>query len=63
MTAAAGATLPAQPHTTISQYYGQLLYAAAPGVGHHGGHCCHLGHDVLTDVLFGIFCLGELKVC
>ena len=34
-----GASLPAPPHATISQHYGRLLYAAAPGVGHHGGHC------------------------
>ncbi len=34
-----GASLPAPPHTTISQHYGLLVYAVAPGVGHHGG-CC-----------------------
>jgi hypothetical protein len=34
-----GASLPAPPHTTISQHYAGLFYVAAPGVGHHGGRC------------------------
>ncbi len=32
-----GAPLPALTHTTIAQNVGGLLYAVAPGVGHHGG--------------------------
>jgi hypothetical protein len=31
-----GAPLPALTHTTIAQNVGRLLYAVAPGVGHHG---------------------------
>jgi hypothetical protein len=33
------APLPARTHTTIRQHSGQLLYASAPGVRHHG--CCN----------------------
>jgi hypothetical protein len=32
-----GASLPAMTHTTVAQNVGVLLYAVAPGVGHHGG--------------------------
>ena len=32
------APLPALMHTTAAQNVGGLLYAVAPGVGHHGGH-------------------------
>ncbi len=31
------ALLPAMTHTTVAQNVGGLLYAVAPGVGHHGG--------------------------
>jgi hypothetical protein len=32
-----GASLPAMTHTTVAQNVGELLYAVAPGVEHHGG--------------------------
>jgi hypothetical protein len=32
-----GASIPAMMHTTVAQNVGGLLYAVAPGVGHHGG--------------------------
>jgi hypothetical protein len=31
-----GASLPVMMHTTVAQNVGELLYAVAPGVGHHG---------------------------
>jgi hypothetical protein len=31
-----GAPLTAPPHTTVSQYVGGLMFAAAPAVWHHG---------------------------
>ena len=48
---------------TISQHYGRLLYAAAPGVGHHGGRCRQFTSrrvDGRCGVVVGCVLLGKL---
>jgi hypothetical protein len=48
---------------TNSQQFGRLFYAAAPGVGHHGGHCWPFWSRRVGRrccVVVSVFLLGKL---